>query len=368
MPVCVKCKAVIPDGSLFCNMCGARQQKPQASHRVRGNGMGTAFKRGKTWTAAVTLSTTVDDSGKIRQHRKTKGGFAKKSDALAWCLAYDAATAPKKAPPLSVYWDLYSGGEMDALSESKRTAYKIAWDKLSPLHFLPVDTLTVSQLRETVGSAAPTYYPARDMKTLLQHLFTLAGADGFVDKSLPSYIVLPKLQETPREAFTQEEQTALWRIWEKGNTDAALPLIMIYTGMMPGELRRLRSSMVDFSTSTIHGVGLKTKVRKAADVVLPDCILPVLRACMEDHPNLIFDFCENIFYERYYAALAAAKCRKLTPYSCRHTTATALAITENIAPQTIRLVMRWSTTRMLDRYAHPDSSDALTAVNRLTRV
>ena len=57
--------------------------------------------------------------------------------------------------------------------------------------------------------------------------------------------------------------------------------------------------------------------------------------------------------------------RHLAPYSCRHTTATALAITEGIAPQTIKKVMRWSTTRMLDRYAHPTQNDALAAVDTI---
>ena len=55
----------------------------------------------------------------------------------------------------------------------------------------------------------------------------------------------------------------------------------------------------------------------------------------------------------------------LTPYSCRHTTATALAINENIAPQTVQKVMRWANTRMLDRYAHPETSDTLAAVNTM---
>ena len=65
--------------------------------------------------------------------------------------------------------------------------------------------------------------------------------------------------------------------------------------------------------------------------------------------------------------LAAAGCRDLPPYSCRHTTATALAITKNIAPQTVTKIMRWSSAKMLDRYAHPDQKDALKAVNRIKK-
>lgn len=76
---------------------------------------------------------------------------------------------------------------------------------------------------------------------------------------------------------------------------------------------------------------------------------------------------EKRWYDDYYAALEAAACRRLEPYCCRHTTATRLAITENIAPQTIKRVMRWSTSKMLDRYAHPDESDADAAAATLPR-
>ena len=69
----------------------------------------------------------------------------------------------------------------------------------------------------------------------------------------------------------------------------------------------------------------------------------------------------------YYAALDAAGCKRREPYCCRHTTATALAIDENVAPQTVQRIMRWASTRMLDRYAHPDDAHALEAIESLTK-
>jgi hypothetical protein len=103
---------------------------------------------------------------------------------------------------------------------------------------------------------------------------------------------------------------------------------------------------------------------------LPDTIIPVLIDEMEHSASgkgYVWPRNEDKFYENYYAVLEAAGCRRLEPYSCRHTTATALAITEGIAPQTIKKVMRWSTTKMLDKYAHPDDKDAMEALNRLAR-
>ena len=98
-------------------------------------------------------------------------------------------------------------------------------------------------------------------------------------------------------------------------------------------------------------------------------IIPVLEEMIATAPQRRlkqpFPRSEQKFYKDYYKALEVAKTRKLPPYSCRHTTATALAVTEGIAPQTVKKIMRWSTTRMLDRYAHPDDKDARTAVNMI---
>lgn len=366
--VCPRCSRSIPDDAVLCCYCGRMFQRKQPSRvHQRASGTGTAIKRGKTWTSDVTIGWTTDEDGKKHRHRVRKSGFKTRTDALAYCATLLEQRQHKKAPRLSEYWETYSGGEMDKLSDSKRTAYKIAWDKLKSISLRPIDSLSVADLRRVVSEKANTYYPARDMKVLLSHLFTLGAADGWCSKDLPSFIILPEKKETSREPFTEDEQKALWRAYESGVTDAAIPLIMIYTGMMTGEMRRLTTDMVDFENRRILGVGLKTEVRKAAPVYLPTDIIPLLQAAVEGNDGLVWNCSEDEFYSRYYAALEAAGVRRLTPYSCRHTTATALAITENIAPETVRKVMRWSTTAMLSRYAHPDDSDALAAIDKLKR-
>ena len=338
--------------------------------KSRGNGQGTAYRRGRSWQARVVVGWKLigDPPHKCPIYR-TKDGFRTRREALEYCPSLKAQAVGQRAaaPALSEYWATYSAKDMAQLSESKQCAYKIAWDKLSSLQLRRVDTLTVSDLRRVVEEKAPTYYPARDMKVLLGHLFDLAGADGWVNRDLPDYIILPSIEEKERLPFSDIEQAALWKAYESGCRDAAIPLIMIYTGMMPGELRRLTVDMIDYEARQIVGVGMKTKVRKAAAVYLPGDIIPLLQDAAAGKTGLVFDCSETAFYARYYAALDAANVRRLTPYSCRHTTATALAINENIAPQTVRKIMRWSTTRMLDRYAHPTDTDANEAIDTLKR-
>lgn len=363
--LCPRCHREIPEDAVLCCYCGRVLVRKKPTTR-RPKGSGTIYKRGSTWTVKINIATDVTPEGKLRRIFRSKGGFATRAEAADYAATLKAQAEGRKtkAPTLQHYWDLYRTTDMDKLSTSKAVAYKGAWKKLHALAHRAVDTLTVGDLRKTVGDQAKTYYPARDMKNLLSHLFRLAGADGWVSKDLPSYIILPDLNEKERRPFTDDEQAALWRLWEFGNRDAALPLIMIYTGMMPGELMGLQTSMIDLDAQKITGAGMKTKVRRESAIYLPSTILPVISTLMRHSTDgHIAPRHEKAFYPAYYAALEAAGCRRLEPYCCRHTTATALAIDRSIAPQTVQRIMRWSSTRMLDRYAHPDDAAILAALD-----
>lgn len=368
MTACKKCKKDIPDGAVFCPWCGMRQER-QKGVKTRANGTGTAFKRGKTWTAVITVEYVAGADGKPKRKTRTKGGFATKTDALLYCAVLADAPKPRKAPLLSAYWETYSSTEMEKLSESKRTAYKGAWNKLKPIAAKPVDSLTVFDLRTVVSDTCRTYYPAKDAKQLLTHLFNLAAADGWAKKDLPSFIDLPKLEEKETEPFTEAEQLLLWESYDAGNKNVRIPLIMIFTGMMPGEMRKLRKSMIDLDGRQIVGAGIKTDERRKDTLLLPDDICPVLEDVMEDvDGDLLFPITETAFYDRYYKALSdAGITRHLTPYSCRHTTATLHAITEKTPAQIVRRIMRWTSTKMMDRYVHPADDDAREAVNAMRR-
>ena len=240
---------------------------------------------------------------------------------------------------------------------------------MEKIHNANIEALTVNDLQTLLNDTCTSYYTMKDCKSLLVNLFRLAGADGFTNERIPTMIELPELVESERIPFSQDEQKALWKTYESGNISAAVPLLMIYSGMMPGETMQLRAENIDLDKRLITGVGLKTKVRKQSPVVIAECLLPVLQDLINHmRPDgFLFTQSKDDWYKEYYAVLEKAGCRKLSPYSCRHSTATALAVTENIAPQTIKKVMRWSTSKMLDRYAHPNTQDALDAVDSIKK-
>ena len=339
----------------------------------RGNGQGCAYQRGKTWTACVTIGWELpDDPSKPKKPiRRTRGGFSTRRDALAYCpvLLAGGHEKPSEAPRLSFYWTSYSQHDMLHLSRNTQSAYRTAWNKLKPIHDVRVDAITVDLLRITVADACHTYDTAKDCKDLLSNLFELASADRFAARELPSYIVLPAHEEKERIPISREEQVALWKAYDNGDLRAAIPLLMIATGLMPGEMQKLRVENIDLENKIIVRSGIKTKVRKQTPVVLSDVIIPVVKDLIANAmpSGFLLKRNEKAFYENYYAVLEETGCRRLPPYSCRHTCASQLSIDKKIPEQTIRKIMRWSTSRMLDRYAHPDVSDAIDAVNLIEK-
>ena len=370
--ICTKCKQETVSGAVFCPWCGKKLITTKKSRvKSRGNGTGTAFKRGSTWTAQVVYDRVyVADDKPLKKLTRSKGGFKSRDEALRYCpILKNGPQKAELAPPLSHYWETYKDGAYTALSASKQQAYRTAWKKLEQIQNTRVDQLTVADLQAVVAEKCNSYYTTRDVRTLLISLFRIAAAEGYANKDIPTFIQLPSLEETEQTPFSEPEQAALWKQYESGDLRAAVPLLMIYTGMMPGEAMRLRVDQIDIPGRRIHGAGMKTAVRKKTDIVLADQIIPLVQDLI-DHAQpsgYIWKRFEKVWYDDYHAVLKDAGCRDLPPYSCRHTTATALAITKNIAPQTVTKIMRWSSAKMLDRYAHPDQKDALKAVNRIKK-
>lgn len=333
--------------------------------KTRGNGQGTAYKRGNTWTAQVVIGWKNGCPVK-----KTKGGFATKRDAINYCPTLMGDNPEQKRPrKLIDYWDYYVENDYSRLSKSQQCSYRIAWNKLSSLHYRYITGISVQDLQSAVSDACKTYWTAKDCRDLLANLYNIAAIDGVVDRKVPSFIVLPEHEETEREPFTQDEQRSLWRLYESGDMDAAIPLLMIYTGAMPGEVRDIKVENIDLEHHMITGVGLKTKVRKKSPIILSDTIIPVVESLIEHATpkGYLWKRVKSEWYQHYYAALEKANCRKLSPYSCRHTTATALAINQNIAPRTVQKIMRWASPEMLKVYAHPDIDHLVGAVNSISK-
>lgn len=363
---CTKCNKQIPDDAVFCHLCGKKQITQKRQLTRRSNGSGSVYKRGKTWEAAVVLA-YKNEEGVAKPVRVTKGGFKTKKEALEY-IPELRKEKPRVVPTLHTLWTQFSGSKKyDKLSTSRKEKYQIAWKKIEKETYVQIDLLTVVDLQEIVDSHATTYYPARDIKDLLSKLFQLALPDKYVSLNLAEYIELPDLNAKEQTPFSKEDIEKLWNDYLAGNWWTGYILLMIYTGMMPGELMCGYKSHIDWDGKQIRGAGLKTKKRKDTPIVLADFIVPVLADLCEHTPgDKLISINKDNFYTTYYETLERAGCKRLTPYSCRHTAATALVL-ENIQPSIIQQIMRHTKFSTTEKYIHVTVDPMLAAVNQLPK-
>nr|MBQ4455585.1 hypothetical protein [Clostridia bacterium] len=144
-------------------------RKKSTQRRSHGNGIGTTYKRGATWTAKVIVDwkDIKDENGQVIKKlpvSRTKGGFKTRAQATAYCELLKQNGVKKKAPTLAHYYEAYTNGAGAQLSSNKIVAYGIAFNKLEKYHHVSMDKLTVGALQELINEKCPTYYPARDVK------------------------------------------------------------------------------------------------------------------------------------------------------------------------------------------------------------
>lgn len=372
----------------YCPFCGTAMPENDNLKRhtkKRGNGTGTAIRRDNgTYTARVILGydsvLETDENGvsipKLRARTASKSGFATRTAALQYCptlLALKDKPKPepqKKAPVLAYYWQIFlKSCNTKKLAPNTISSYKTAWRKLSSLHNRQVDTITVSEIVDLVYHVASSHDTINDIRTIMRGMFQLAAADRWASLDTVQCIKVPNAISTETAAFTVEEQAALWRLYEQGDMRAAIPILMISTGMMPIEARKLKIENIDLSNLQIIHAGAKTEVRKREPILLPTDIVPVMEDLIANAmpSGYLWPQDEKKWRQQYADVLEAAGCRPLRPYSCRHTTATRLSIDKNIAPKTIMRVMRWSSPKMLSRYSHTDESHVRSAVNAINQ-
>ena len=361
--ICRKCRQEVTDAP-FCCQCGAKQETERRTTK-RGNGQGYVYRRGRVWYAQVTLY-SYEANGKHRQKRKTKGGFLTKRDAIDYLVTLK--TTSERTPPKLI--DLYSSfeqHELISLSSSKQSGYKKARERLDSLMGIRIDCLTVQQMQDIVDQTCDSYYKARACKDLLSKLYQKAMPDQFVSQNLALFITLPDIVEEEPIPFTQDEVDKMWAAYADGETFIGYLLLMIYSGMMPGELLSCRKDMINIDRCEIYGCGKKTKTRKQNSIVFADCVRPVVEELLTLHDgDMLVSMGHNQWYDAYHKSVTAIGIRDLPPYSCRHTTGTEAA-RQNLNASLVQKIMRHAKITTSQRYIHLGTEDAHKGINVLKK-
>ena len=148
---CIKCGVELPEGSVYCNICGKKQLR-EKKKKARGNGQGSVFRlpSGK-YKAVVTIGYIMSDDGKRR--RKTHCQvFATKKEAIA-ALPRLLNEPVKKQKRTITFKELYEKWlPTHRAGKSTMDCYKAAFKHFEPVWFFPMADIDVDDLQECLDS------------------------------------------------------------------------------------------------------------------------------------------------------------------------------------------------------------------------
>lgn len=362
---CIFCKKELPDDAKYCCYCG-KLQTPKTRTTKRGNSTGSVYKDSRGhYTAELTLGYNFVD-GKRQRKIKRKKGFTTKKSALEWIEQYKRGEINDHIITVGQLWETFMS--KTELSKSKQTAYRGAWKKIQgQIAHRNIDSFTINELQMVVDSAAETYYTRKDIKMLLSHLYKLAIADEYVQTNKAQHIQLPQQQSAAeREILTEKEIGLLWSDFKrKPSKVIAGMLVMLYTGVRPGELMQIQCTNVHLQDHYMTG-GAKTKKGKKRKIIIPDKLIPVLDYLCSSDDDLICRYNDhNAFYDEWNIKRAALGVRDaITPYCCRHTYVTRLTAL-NVSPAMLQELAGHEDYETTLIYTHLSVEDRLKEVNRL---
>lgn len=325
--------------------------------KVRGNGQGTVYKRGKTWTAEVNMF-----AGDYRR-RVTKGGFETKREAVAYLgtLVHSLSAEPVRTVSFQSLWEKWTATQtFQQLGKGKKRDYARAYARCNIFYALSdVRKCSYDACQSIVQGL--THYQARDVKRVLNGMFELAQKMECLEKNVAPLIEIPAVPPAKNAFFTDAQVQAI-RECPHASRDYAL--LMIETGMRPIEMRSLTVEEVDFDARLCMG---GRKANTEMPIALSDEAMRILkRMCEQVGTGKVCRMGQAEFYQSFQEMLVQAGIQRAdehvyTPYACRHTYVTRLT-RAGVPPAVIQKAARHTSYKTTQGYTHLDVQDVLSAL------
>lgn len=337
--LCRKCKKEIPDNSVFCNHCGAKQEvtKKKKGTRTRGNGEGTVYKRGDTYEARIILGWWVDDNCVAHPHVKTKGGFKTKKEALEFIPELKKGNTN---PDIDItFQKLYERWVLDhesKVGESTMKGYAASFKHFKPIWGHKFRTVTTDDMQECLNDGDKGRRTKELMKALASSLFKYAASRQIVSHNYAQYLYVGNEKKGTHPAFTAKQIEQIRKAAAAGDVRAIYTYCLIYLGFRPNEMLSLQRDAYHKEEDVEYLVG-GGKTEAGTDRIVP--ISPKIKPyiyelILKSNPYIfpredgkLMD--DKWFRDRYFYPLLADLLIQpmpdkehpavLVPYSCRHT-------------------------------------------------
>ena len=256
--ICTKCKKEVLQGSIFCSWCGKKLASEPKKRRTksRGNGTGCAYydPDHRYWIAQVVtgyrdLPPFDLDNPENRKNRipikKTKGGFKRREDALAYCeqLRSKKSEAPELSLTLRQIYDEWEPKYSQRIDPSTAAGYRAAYNYYASLHDRQIRTITAAELQACMDACPKGKRTHQNMKVVAGLLWKYAKDKHIVAQIESENLFTGRGKSVKRDALTDIEVEKI-RQAIGAHRYAEYIFCLCYLGYRPGEMLELRKDQV----------------------------------------------------------------------------------------------------------------------------
>ena len=255
--ICQKCRKDSPPDAAFCPYCGRKLSpgKPRRQ-KSRGNGTGCAYwdPVHRYWVAQVVdgyrdlppfdLENPENKKQKI-PIKKTKSGFKRREDALAYCkqLKDQKSQAPELFLTLQEVFDQWEPFYSPRVDASTMNGYRAAFHYYGSLYTKRITEITAAELQACMDACPRGKRTHQNMKVVAGLLWKYAMDKHIVTQVESANLYTGKGKSIKRDALTDIE-VEKFRKAIGSERYAEYIYVLAYLGYRPGELLELRKDQV----------------------------------------------------------------------------------------------------------------------------
>ncbi|MBO7708982.1 MAG: tyrosine-type recombinase/integrase [Lachnospiraceae bacterium] len=346
---CAKCKRSFQDDAVFCPYCGKKQAVLPRKTRAksRGNGTGCAYYSAKYryWIAQVITDwiEPTDRTKRLIPVKKTKGGFKRREDALAYCQQLkDQGPDPSKLTLKEIFdqWEDWYAPRIDA---STMAGYRAAFSYYGSLYTRPIIGISAGDLQECMDACPRGKRTHQNMKVVAGLVWKYAKDKHIVSQVESENLYTGKGASKKRESLTDIEVEKIRQAIGQYRY-AEYIFCLCYLGFRPGEMLEIRKDQLTEHKGRLFIIeGKKTAAGISRTVPVHQKIEQIIRSrLMVPGTDLVFpqytfskaskkrpvplftgfkEMSDNYFREMVFKPICASLgiAEGKVPYSARHT-------------------------------------------------
>ncbi|WP_017795146.1 tyrosine-type recombinase/integrase [Oceanobacillus kimchii] len=336
------------------------------------NGYGSIYKlsgnRRKPF--AVRITTGWNNEGK--QKYEYLGFYKSRQEAMVALADYNSNPYDLSSGKITFaeVYERFSKAKFHKISRSNVLGYQASYKRCEPLHDMKFIEIKKPHLQSVIDNCDKSHGTKRKIKVLFNQLYKYAMEHDLTHRDYSKFVELPKDNtNSTRKPFNIDEIKLLWDNLDRLD-DIDTALIMIYSGIRPGELVEIKNKDINLDERFFRG-GIKTSAGKNRLIPIHKKIHSLIEKRMDSNNEyLIVNGQGNkVSYYSYYQDKWKRIMEQLElkhkPHDCRHTFAT-LMDNADANKLSIKRIMGHASKDVTDKvYTHKDVKQLLKAIDML---